>query len=437
MDISATWIDLPGWVGSGTGTILSNGWIVLRLVFGLPVFTLPIARDGSGNISGYGITLIEEIRDPVLILVWMGAASMVIGFYIVKNVPLRKWPQLRLARGVDPVMLNYLYWLLLTGHFVYRLFPTLKSLPSIGQFLEPAGFVAIAGLYLNWRAGHLPKSQKLIFGWIGIPLFLYVRIKLLFLTDILLFAIFAFFIFWREKQFKTITGLIALSLFILSFYAATTTVRGAYENPIEKIYISAVVYYKLVFMDENLVRTIDRKGIPRTFGSEGRFGALVRRTGHLWVLHRVADLSPDIVPYWRGETYKPLLTSLIPRAIYPDKPIENFGFKFGHRYKILKSLSSHTSLNIPWLTEMLANFGSAGVLVGMAFAGMFLGALERSFNVAGMSNAEFAVGATILFPLTYPESNFSVMTGSLPLVLMTFLICFAIFSRVSRQMAVS
>jgi len=407
------------------------------LFFGLPVFTLPISRNEIGRISAYGITLIDEIRDPVLALVWAGVALMVIAFYVAKHIPMKNWAHLKLARGTDPRALSILFWALLTGHLAFRLLPPVQSLPSIGQFLEPAGLVGICGLYLQWRRGQLTRTQKLLLGLVCFPLFLFVRIQFLFLTELLLFSIFAAFVLWRENQFKIIAGLAIFCVFVLTLFAATTTVRGAYDNPLEKVLVSAFVYAKLIFAGENIVYTVDRNGIRHSFGSEGRFGALARRTGHIWVFHRVADLSPDIVPYWRGKTYRPLQTSFIPRVFYRDKPLENTGFKFGHRYGILRDGSRTTSLNLPWLTEMLANFGSVGVLVGMALVGLFLAILERLFNATGMNDAEFSLGATILLPIVYPESNFSVMTGSFPLLLASFFICFLITSRISRYIAKS
>ena len=92
-----------------------------------------------------------------------------------------------------------------------------------------------------------------------------------------------------------------------------------------------------------------------------------------------------------------------------------------------------TSANIPWITEMLANFGPWVVIFGMSLAGVLLAFLDRVFNQPAMSDLEFVVGLTLIFPLVYPESNFSVMTGSmLPLFFSLFVYFYAgakIFNR--------
>ena len=71
------------------------------------------------------------------------------------------------------------------------------------------------------------------------------------------------------------------------------------------------------------------------------------------------------------------------------------------------------SLNLPWIVELLANFGRWGVFWGMALIGVFLAFLDRVFNSKGMTQFECIFGLSIIFPLVIPESNFSLMTGSL------------------------
>ena len=50
----------------------------------------------------------------------------------------------------------------------------------------------------------------------------------------------------------------------------------------------------------------------------------------------------------------------------------------------------------------------------MTLIGVLLAFLKDVFNQSKMSPFEFVIGTTILLPLFYQESNFSLMTGSLP-----------------------
>ena len=82
------------------------------------------------------------------------------------------------------------------------------------------------------------------------------------------------------------------------------------------------------------------------------------------------------------------------------------------------------SFNLPWITEMYANFGRAGVILGMALVGLLFGFLERFLARPGMTALEFVTGTTILLPLFFQESNFSLMTGSILPLTVSLLIFF-------------
>jgi hypothetical protein len=137
----------------------------------------------------------------------------------------------------------------------------------------------------------------------------------------------------------------------------------------------------------------------------------IARTAHILVFSAVIEDTPNRVPYWQGQTYLPLITSFIPRIIFPDKPEEKTGNAFGRRYNYLSSDDSGTSFNLPWIVEMYANFGQLGVVIGMSLVGILLAFLEQKLNNSNMNPLEFVAGATVIFQLIYQESNFSLMMG--------------------------
>ena len=151
------------------------------------------------------------------------------------------------------------------------------------------------------------------------------------------------------------------------------------------------------------------------------------------MLSEIVERTPDPIPYWGGETYKPLVSSWIPRALWPGKPEERTGNAFGGRYQFVPETDTTISLNLPWITEMYANFGRGGVIAGMFLIGLLFGALEKILNESGMAPAEWVIGAVVLIPLAFQESNFSTMTGSvLPLV-----ICLWIYFAVGLRLSTS
>ncbi|MBM3565476.1 MAG: hypothetical protein FJX42_05125 [Alphaproteobacteria bacterium] len=138
----------------------------------------------------------------------------------------------------------------------------------------------------------------------------------------------------------------------------------------------------------------------------------LRRISAIRLLDRAMAETPTRVPYFNGETLRPLLYMPVPRFLWPEKPLENIGNRIGHAYRILSPDDSATSINLPWIVEFYINFGTKGVIAGFALAGFALGGLARLGTVETRSPtaASFTIG--ILFPLAYQESNLSLMVGN-------------------------
>lgn len=83
----------------------------------------------------------------------------------------------------------------------------------------------------------------------------------------------------------------------------------------------------------------------------------------------VVSETPDRVPYLKGESFYQFLWLFVPRALYPDKPSEIWGQKYGHRYGLLDAQDYSTSFNLAQLTEFYANGGIWLVLAMMGGVG--------------------------------------------------------------------
>ncbi len=311
---------------------------------------------------------------------------------------------------------NMLLWLLAVVHFFYEFVPLLQTIPSLGQFAGPIVYVAIGGLFLQWNSGKLSNVQALALAFIVVPLEIRIRGSEFLISPMLLLFLFMVLILWREKKLKIIAGLTVASLCLISVYDLTSALR---TFPVQNIdMIKAMSQYYVEGKDNLDFENDQRFQIPFD-----RYVPLVHRISQVWVFQTVVQSTPEKTPYWLGESYKPLLTSFIPRVLYPGKPKEQTGYKFGKKYGFLdQGNTPDNSVNMPWITEFYANFGLWGVLIGMSFIGLFLAFLDKIFNADGMNNIEFVVGTTLIFPLIYPESNFTVMTGSmLPLFVSLYL----------------
>ena len=158
----------------------------------------------------------------------------------------------------------------------------------------------------------------------------------------------------------------------------------------------------------------------------------VNRLGHIVVLAYVVETTPATVPFWGGETYSFLLASVIPRFLWPDKPEAGFGNEFGRRYGFLHPRNYDTTINVPWLAEFYMNFGTAGVMVGMALVGAGFRFLVQKLGRPPTSPAEYVLGLSLVFQLFYAESNLALMWGGL---LLTFISLYLTLRLASLRLA--
>jgi oligosaccharide repeat unit polymerase len=78
-----------------------------------------------------------------------------------------------------------------------------------------------------------------------------------------------------------------------------------------------------------------------------------------------------------GTTYLPIITFLIPRAIWPNKPLGGANTWFTQRYYPEFYGKSHTETSVSEIGELYLNFGAAGVLLVMFLLGVAVAALYR------------------------------------------------------------
>ena len=145
-----------------------------------------------------------------------------------------------------------------------------------------------------------------------------------------------------------------------------------------------------------------------------------RLTYPMSAISMVNEKTPSRVPYWNGESYINLVYKFIPRFIWKDKPNEEMGQLFGHRYDILDKWNFTTSMNTPILAEAFMNFGEIG-FYGMFILMSFI--LARAFITSNIKNRmeinslNFILhGLNVAIALTFLiqwESNFSMVFGKI------------------------
>ena len=312
-----------------------------------------------------------------------------------------------------------LLWILAATNILYLYSPFLSSLPSIGQLFVPVSYLVFAGFLALMLRTELPKLEGAVFFLIILPLWIFKLLESLFLTPLILIYVFSVVVwYWTRGKIPWKSSFFAITLFI-AIYPLQGKVRAVIWSDETRPEISA----KAVYIGEVFARNFTswnnfKSNMLYEYGLTG----LARRLSPIVGYSHVVEQTPSSVPFWAGKTFKPIFTSWIPRVLWKNKPEERSGYEFGRRYNMLNPYDGDMSINLPWITELYANFGKIGSLAGMALIGFLLGALDRAFNRPKVPVPEAIVGMTLLLPLFYQESNFSLMMGSfLPLTVFLFL----------------
>jgi hypothetical protein len=101
-------------------------------------------------------------------------------------------------------------------------------------------------------------------------------------------------------------------------------------------------------------------------------------------VHLIVERTGEDVDYQLGHTLQPLLTSFIPRLIWPDKPDVQAGQLMNQEFGVAYERDVYISPS--HLGEMYWNFGWAGVIVGMGVVGALLGYMNSCWDLSRRSS---------------------------------------------------
>lgn len=367
--------------------------------FGFVAFFAELSWSGS-----------EDSITKALRLSLIGLALLYAGYYLSGPLLFKRARPVRLPAGAPPSQLRLTAWLCFGGHLAYQFLPALSSVPTTQHYLRPLGWVAIGLLYLQYLEGVLPAAHTLVFLGVALPLELLSRWVTGALYEVMTVFVFVLLIFWRQRRrvlWAPILG--SCALFVL-----VNPVKFDYRAEMELGELDGVGSFgKARRFGELVLQTYtDPQRIARSY----LMSSWVNRLGNIAMFARVIDMTPSVVPYWDGETYRFLRVSLVPRFLWPEKPVSGFGNEFGRRYGFIDESNVKTSVNLPWLPEFYANFGTWGVLVGMPLVGIAFRFLIQKLVRRDASHTEYVLALTLLFELFYGESNLALMWGNLALV---------------------
>jgi hypothetical protein len=255
----------------------------------------------------------------------------------------------------------------------FALFPVTR-IPSIGAAVDKAGALWILGVVLGLRSASLSGRSTEMLYWLTAMLVYPILMLLMsgFLsygTAAVLIAISGLAIvarsIWRVWFFLVLITVFGLSVFA-NYYVARDSIRAViwsdagWSDRVE-VTISAFANFEpLALADPTHLRALDE-----------------RLNQNFFVGLAAERLADGAVDYKWGWSLAEAAISLVPRMIWPDKPV------YGGSPAIVREmtgmdLSDSTSWGVGNVMEFYINFNIAGVIVGFILLGMILGQLDRA-----------------------------------------------------------
>jgi hypothetical protein len=273
---------------------------------------------------------------------------------------------------------------LIGGWFFTFALSSLHSISSLGAAVDKAAAVWMLGVMLGLRSAVRHSNLILVGMWLG-ALAVYPLVMLLlggFLSygsaaAIIVVSILTISI---KKWWKVVIGMIVcvylgLTLFV-NYYAERSEIR-------REVWGGAP-------LEDRIDRTL---GIYRNFkwfdSSDYQHGkALDERLNQNYFAGLAAErIEQGSVDYLNGRSLWEGLIALVPRALWPDKPVTSGSPKIVSEMTGL-TLNEDTSWGVGNVMELQINFGIPGLVVGFFLLGFLLRALDRYVAVS-LSRADF------------------------------------------------
>jgi hypothetical protein len=329
------------------------------------------------HIAGLGILRYSDFTETGIRLTAIGSVCFVAGLYAVPRsvygVPL----------GGLASRSEFLLFSLIGGWLFAFALEFLRVIPSIGATVNKGSAIWMLGVTVGLRMAVRRRDLMAIVVWCS-ALLVY-PIVILFLGAFLSYGSAAIIIVLSglavsaRRYWSVVASVIGLSYLALSIFVTYFAHRDDIRTQ--------------VWGGASLEARID--SVERTTGdmqllnlSDPRhLDALDQRLNQNFFVGLAASrIANGDVNYLYGRSVLEGLMSLIPRLLWPGKPV------FGGSPAIVAemtglSLSSTTSFGVGNVMEFYINFGIVGVVVGFALLGWSIGFLDRSAAIAERQGA--------------------------------------------------
>jgi hypothetical protein len=334
----------------------------------------------------------------------IGFLAQLFGYYVMKSLIGTVRP-IRVITNLPPNRIRILAWSLMCFRLLMYFIPDAMSIPSVRQLAVITPFITIGLLMMLSMKGHLGIGQRILLYGIVVPFEFAVRLNTGAVYEPVLLLIFLFLVRWVISR-KINFSLIAAGVIV---YAIFNPIKNEYREVVWRSstgqQMSGIEKFSF------FLELAGNYWLSDQVASEEVRTNLLTRLNHLSMATVATENTPNVIPYWYGESLELGLVAFVPRFLWPNKPSLTFGNQFGVRYGILYETNTDTTVNLTWVVEFYINYGYPAVLLGMALIGVAFALLERWYATPGTTLIDVIIPLSTTFILVYPESNLVMMWG--------------------------
>ena len=251
-------------------------------------------------------------------------------------------------------------------------FTFIAALPSAGAALSSGKqCLVLAICLLAWAEWQIGKLSRFLF-WLGttaaLPVITVVSAGFIGYGIVMVTTVIAFTAMYIRPRWPLLAGLVVMLYGGVSLWVTYAEHRESIRESVwggeeTSIVVDKVVTMLTSFEAFDLSNQSHLRNVDLRLNQNLLVGAAIRNT-------------PSMVPFRNGETIYAALLSIIPRAIWPDKPEVGGSGNYVSEHT-LTTFGAGTSVGMGQVLEFYINFGTPSLIIGF----VMLGAALRGFDL--------------------------------------------------------
>ncbi len=246
--------------------------------------------------------------------------------------------------------------------------PLVSSVPSVAALAHRGSYLVVAGFCLGcFRAGQIGGNVAIltwIAGTCAFPIFTILTAGFIGYGVFAAMMVLSFALVFYRPRWQAVAGLAAVAYLGLSAYVTYMRDRDEMRETVWGGQTYAVRWEKLraIFIQFEFFRP----------GNERQLQAIDDRLNQNYLMGLACiHLESGLVPWAHGRTLWRAVLAVVPRIVWPEKPVVAGSGQLVSEYTGLV-FAEGTSVGIGPVMEFFVNFGRAGVIIGFCCLGVAL-----------------------------------------------------------------